>query len=411
MSVTARPRIGRFSLLTYLWGKDDYRVLLLLMVITSVGFSSAAPLIALYLVNDLGASLPVAGLYFTCQALAGFLLSILAGRRSDRWQTRVPFLRGVAIWVAIGWLLLTLAPNPWLAIVAGTLFLSSGGVLTGQAFAMLHDAMTRDGEAQPQLVNTFVRTAWSFGWVFGPLVGSVLATQAGIRAALIIPACLYLLCLVPLRGVSIPVPAGTREQSAGGRERGRNMPLLAFAVVCALAIGAQSLKNTYLAIDVTEHLKSSMGSYGTIVAMSPAMELIALPVCGLLAQKIPIGRMVVAGMIVSGAEHLTLASSTMLWQLYVTQAMDAWVVAVVMGIGLSYAQQLNPTAPGAVSGVFFSAFSVAYVLGPLIGSGGVPLLGIPHLFFISAALSFTALAIMLRIERVAHLARQRSRIT
>jgi MFS family permease len=101
----------------------------------------------------------------------------------------------------------------------------------------------------------------------------------------------------------------------------------------------------------------------------------------------------------SRAHHSLLASSTALWQLYLTQALDAWVVAVVMGLGLAYAQHLSPDRAGLASGTFGSSYGVAIVVGNLIGSASVPLLGVPHVFVIPTALCVVSLLTFLGIER------------
>jgi len=90
-----------------------------------------------------------------------------------------------------------------------------------------------------------------------------------------------------------------------------------------------------------------------------------------------------------------------------TQAMDAWVVAVVMGLGLTYAQQLSPPRPGLVSGTFGSSYGVAIVVGNLVGSASVPLMGVPHVFFVPTALCALSLTTFLGIERASRRQLQR----
>src|SRR5262249_15038003 len=154
------------------------------------------------------------------------------------------------LWLGAGWLVLALSHSWWPALIAGAVFLSAGGVLMGQVFAALHDVMTRDKETQPELINTTVRTGWSFGWVFGPLLGSALATQAGIRASFAVATCLYLACLVPLRWFQVDILPP--DKHAGAHDGGRHSPilLLAFTALCALVVSGQSIKNSYLPIDV-----------------------------------------------------------------------------------------------------------------------------------------------------------------
>ncbi len=304
-----------------------------------------------------------------------------------------------------GWLVLALSPVPWLALCAGALFLSLGGALMGQLYAALHDAMTREGEPQPQRVNTTIRTAWSFGFVFGPLLGSALATVAGIRAAFIAAAALYLLCLVPLRGLTIAVPA-PREGASGDSAHGTagRVPrlLLAFTALCALALCGQTFRNTYLPLHVTADLGASMATVGILMAVSPVVELVTLPLAGMLADWVGLGRLIGTGLAIAAVEYVVVAVSTATWQLYVTQAMDACVVAVVLGLGLTYAQRLSPERPGLASSLLFSAFNLSGIVGGLMGSAAVPVLGVPHVFLLPALLCALCGIAFVGIERAAH---------
>jgi len=400
-----RPRAQpRFALLTRVWRTEEYRTFLLLMALMSLATSSGIPLIALYLVKDVGVGLSTAGLFFTGAALPGLFLGVLIGRRSDHWRSRLPFIRGATAWVGVGWLVLALSPLPWLTLSVGAVFLSLGGALMGQIYATLHDVMTRHGEVQPQLINTTIRTGWSFGFVFGPLAGSALATVANVRAAFIAAGCLYLLCLVLLRGLAIAVPPHIPAPTAVAvpAETGRRPTLLlAFTALCALVLSGQTIRNTYLPIHVTAHLGGSLVTFGTIMAISPVVELVAMPLAGVFAERVGLGRLIAGGMAIAAIEYACVASSTALWQLYATQALDACVVAVVLGLGMTYAQRLNPERPGAASSIFFSAFNVSGIVGGLIGSAAVPLLGVPRVFLLPAVLCAASWAAFLGIERAA----------
>lgn len=387
------------SSLAVVGGRREYRAFLLVMVLTALGTSASAPLISLYLTTQLHVTLPLVGLFFASQALPGFALGLLLGRWSDRWRSRLPAIRGAAVWVGMGWLVFAISPWRWLTFAIGPLFLSASGVIMGQVFAALHDVMARDAEPHPSLINTTIRTGWSFGFVFGPLLGSGLAALVGFRAAFVATACLYLLCLVPMRGLRVAVHSSRVRADGTERESHAQWPLYLFTALCTLVLCGTAIKNTYLPLDVTTHLGGSVRLYGTIVAVSPVVELVVMPLCGLLALRMPLGRLIAGGLVVAMVEYLLLAASTALWQLYATQAMDACVVAVVIGLGLTYAQQLSPERAGLVSGIFGSSYGVATVVGNLIGSASVPLLGIPHVFAIPAALCAVSLLTFLSIER------------
>jgi SET family sugar efflux transporter-like MFS transporter len=391
----------RLAILTVVWDKREYRAFLLIMVFLSLATSSTLPLVTLYLVDRLHVALSLVGVYFIGEALLGLILGLVVGRWSDRWPSRVPAMRLAATWVAIGWLVFALSPYVWLSLSVGVVFVSAGAITMGQAFAALHDVMVRDGERRPGLVNATIRTAFSLGFVLGPLLGSQLAALVSFRAAFVVAGCLNLLCLVPLSRLAIPVSTGTeRERSRQGQGQGNSL-LYIFVGVCTLVLIGTALRITYLPIDVTQHLGGSIRQYGTVMAISPLAELITLPAAGLLALRFRTGRLFSLGLAVATIEYLILSFNTALWQVYLSQAMDALVVAAVLGLGLTYAQQLSPDRAGLASSMFGSAFGIATLVGNLLGGVSIPILGVPHLFFIPLATSCLALAGFIGLEHTA----------
>ena len=391
----------RLAVLTIVWHKREYRAVLLIMVFLSLATSSTQPLITLYLVGRLHVALSLVGLYYVGEALLGLILGVVVGRWSDRWPSHVPAMRLTAIWVAIGWLVFALSPFAWLSLVVGAVFVSAGAITMGQAFAALHDVMVRDAERRPGVVNATIRTAFSLGFVLGPLLGSELAALVNFRAAFVVAGCLNLLCLVPLSGVAVPVATDMEREPARQGHAPNIVLLYVFVGVCTLVLIGTTLRITYLPIDVTEHLGGSIRQYGTVMAIAALAELVTLPAAGLLAMRFRIGHLFSLGLAVATIEYLILSVNTALWQVYVTQAMNALVVAAVFGLGLTYAQHLSPGRAGLVSSTFGSAFGLATLVGNAIGGVGIPLLGVPHLFFIPLVTSCLALATFIGLDRIA----------
>jgi SET family sugar efflux transporter-like MFS transporter len=391
----------RLAVLTIVWHKREYRAFLLIMVFLSLATSSTLPLVTLYLVDSLHVALSLVSVYFIGEALLGLILGLVVGRWSDRWHSRLPAMRLAATWVAIGWLVFALSPYVWLSLSVGVVFISAGAITMGQAFAALHDVMVRDAERRPGVVNATIRTAFSLGFVLGPLIGSQLATLVSFRAAFVVAGCLNLLCLIPLSGLAVPVSAGTERAPSRQGHTQNTVLLYVFVGLCTLVLIGTALRITYLPIDVTKHLGGSIRQYGTVMAISPLAELITIPAAGLLALRFRIGHLFSLGLAVATVEYLILSFSTALWQVYMTQTMDALVVAAVLGLGLTYAQQLSPGRAGLASSTYGSAFGIATLLGNFIGGVSIPILGVPHLFFIPFATSCLALATFIALDHAA----------
>lgn len=390
---------GRLDHFSIVWHKREYRTFFLIMVLLSLAMSSTLPLVTLYLVDNLHAALSQTGIFFVGEASLSLILGLLVGRLSDRWTSRLPAMRAAAIWVAIGWVVFALSPYLWLSLAVGAIFLGASAIVMGQAFAALHDAMVWDSEPHPGLINTTVRTGFSLGFVVGPVLGSQVAALLSFRVAFLATACLNLLCLLPLHGLDVRVSSAVPRERKESNQAQSNVRLYVFVGLCMLVLTGTALKITYLPIDVTRHLGGSIGVYGTVMAVSAIAELITMPGTGLLAIRFTIGRIISLGLIVAIIEYVILSFNTALWQVYLIQLLDAVVIAVVSGLGLTYAQQLSPRRAGLASSVFGSAFGIATLMGNVIGSFTVAFFGIPHIFLIPLVLNCVALAAFIALDR------------
>lgn len=379
------------------WRKREYRAFLAIMILLSLAISSTLPLITLYLVDHLHVALALAGLFFVFEAILGLGIGLAVGRRSDRWRSRIPAMRLAATWVGIGWVVFALSPFIWLSLSVGAVFLSATAVVMGQAFAALHDVMVRDEEQNPGLVNTAVRTGFSLGFAIGPLVGSQIASLASFRLAFLVAAGLNFLCLIPLWGLDVTISSGADDTSSVA-ERRSNRLLYIFVGLCTLVLMGTALRITYLPIDVTKHLGGSLRQYGTVMAVSPLAELVTLPVAGLLALRFRVGHLFAVGLVIASVEYLILSFNDAMWQVYLTQGMDALVAAVLFGLGLTYAQRLAPGRAGAASSLFGSAFGLATLIGNVVGGLSISALGIPHLFLIPLVTSCFALVAFIALD-------------
>lgn len=194
MSVTSPPRTTALSLLAAV---PFYRGAAAALFLSGLGFSAAAPQIATFLVRELDASLTTAGLYYLTNLtapVAGYLI----GARSDRTGKRLGLFRLCAAIGGLGWVGIALSHQLWMPFVLSALALAVAGAATSQLFAALHDEL----EARPSPGNdgvvAIVRMALTAGWVVGPVLGTILAAQAGSRGMLLATAAATLAQILPL---------------------------------------------------------------------------------------------------------------------------------------------------------------------------------------------------------------------
>src|SRR6185437_12690995 len=111
-----------------------YRGATVAMFLSGLGFSAAAPQIASFLVNDLGASLSTAGLYYLT-ALTAPIAGYLVGARSDRTGKRLGLFRISAAIGFLGWAAIAFSTQLWMPFLISAVVLGFGGAATSQLFA------------------------------------------------------------------------------------------------------------------------------------------------------------------------------------------------------------------------------------------------------------------------------------
>jgi SET family sugar efflux transporter-like MFS transporter len=89
---------------------------------------------------------------------------------------------------------------------------------------------------------------------------------------------------------------------------------------------------------------------------------------GALTTRIPVRRLIFAGMICAIAYHAIAATATTVWMLAAAQVLQAMVIATVGALSISYVQDLMPAHPGRATTMVTNTFPIGQILAaPLFG--------------------------------------------
>ncbi|MDQ7906056.1 MFS transporter [Phytohabitans sp. ZYX-F-186] len=182
-----------------------YRGATIAVFLGAVGFSAAAPQIASFLVNDLGASLRAAGLFYLT-SLTAPVAGYVVGRRSDRTGRRLGLFRLCAVLGFVGWIGIAYSTQLWMPYLISAVIGAFGGAATSQLFAAIHDQLKAHPNPNNDGVVAVVRMALTGGWVIGPVAGAFLAAHTSPRTMLVATAFCTLAQIIPL---------GTRRSAPG----------------------------------------------------------------------------------------------------------------------------------------------------------------------------------------------------
>jgi SET family sugar efflux transporter-like MFS transporter len=381
-----------------------YRASTLALFLSGLGISAAAPLIASFLVTDLGASLPVAGLYYLANLTAP-VAGYFVGARSDRTGKRLGLFRICAIVGFAGWIGFAFSTELWMPFVISFVALGFAGAATSQLFAAIHDELTAHPTTANDGVVAIVRMALTGGWVIGPVLGSILATYAGFRAMFLVVAVATLAQIIPfgrLRGTPRPsVPDHSTPPTNAPTFRAM-LPLLAFTALYVCVYAGESVKYAYLPLYMNEQLHLAPALRGAIIGIQPLVELALMPLAVIVGRRIGMTRLMAFAAACGVAANICFATTGTPAGLFAGQILMGAVWGVFAALGIIVAQRLLPTAVATASAIFLSSTAISSAIGGLAGGLGVAAIGLPLVFIIPAALAAIAvigLVAMTRIEK------------
>lgn len=382
-----------------------YRASTLALFLSGLGISAAAPLIASFLVTELGASLTVAGLYYLTNLTAP-IAGYLVGARSDRTGRRLGLFRICAIAGFVGWLGISFATELWMPFAISFIMLGFAGAATAQLFAAIHDELTAHPTPSDDGVVAIVRMALTAGWVIGPVLGAFLAAYAGFRPMFIVVAIATFAQIIPLGRLS----DGTKAPAAGESQTSAPpkapnlramLPLLAFTALYICVYAGESVKYAYLPLYMNEQLRLAPALSGAIIGIQPLVELALIPVAVLVSRRIGMTRLMAFAAACGVVANICFATTGTPVGLFAGQILMGAVWGVFAALGIIVAQRLLPSAVATASAIFLSSTAISSALGGLAGGLGAAVIGLPLVFIIPAVFAGIAtvgLIIMARLE-------------
>jgi SET family sugar efflux transporter-like MFS transporter len=370
-----------------------YRGSTLALFLAGVGSSAAAPQIVLYLVRELGASLPVAGLYYLT-SLAGPLAGYLVGRYSDRTGNRLNLFRLCALAGFVGWAAMALSGALWIPFVVGAVVLSFSSATFSQLFAAVHDEQVATPGSKNDSVVAIIRMANTAGWIVGPVIGAWVAATYGLRPMIWLTAVCFLAQIVALGRLRDRGQTHTSGDEARPATRAATftemLPLLAFTGLFVLVYAGESIKFGFLLIYMEEQLRIDPALRGAVIGIQPLIELAIMPFSVVLGRRIGILWLMCIGAALGLGANLCFALWGSVAGMFAGQILMGGVWGFFMVLGIIVAQRLLPHAVATASAIFMSSTALSSALGGVAGGLGVAVLGLPQVFLIPAACSLLA---------------------
>ncbi|ONI86781.1 MFS transporter [Saccharothrix sp. ALI-22-I] len=367
-------------------------------LLTGVGYALASPFMSLFLIKEVQAGPVAVGAFLLVSALVSMLVSTLIGRFSDSRAIRRTLLAVAGVAGALAWVLLAVLRDYWLLMVVAVTLSAVASSQMPQMFAYARQLLERSGSAKAPLVMSGLRMTMSIAWVGGPPLGALLIVGGGFTGLFAASAAVYVLAVV-VTLVWLPElgPSATPSHEVR-RESGLRREVVLAASAFVLLQGATAVGVAAMPLFITENLGGTAGDAGLVLGLCAALEIPLMLGFGALAIRFNHRVLVLAGGAVALAYYAIMLATQATWQVMAAQVLHAVVISAVMGVGISYFQDLAPDRPGYASTLYTNtAKTSAMLAGPLLGLAQH--LGYRTAYGMGLVMSVLGLALLLAARR------------
>ncbi|MEQ4530708.1 MAG: MFS transporter, partial [Mixta sp.] len=161
-----------------------------------VGIAGAlqAPTLSLFLSHEVGVRPFWVGLFYTVNAIAGIVVSLLLAKRSDNRGDRRKLILFCCAMALANALLFAFNRHYLTLITLGVLLSSLASVSMPQIFALAREYADRSAR-EVVMFSSVMRAQLSLAWVIGPPLAFALALNYGFTVMYVVAAFLFLICL------------------------------------------------------------------------------------------------------------------------------------------------------------------------------------------------------------------------
>jgi MFS transporter, SET family, sugar efflux transporter len=388
-----------FKRLTALFSIPSYGLLFLCMLLQGMGISLSAPFLSIYFTEQLGVSVGLFGVFLATTLIAGIWISTLIGRRSDLGLNRRNIYLVSTLCNALAYSGYLLIGDFTILFIYMIVFTALGAPGMPQLFAIAREAVNKSDFTDTAFANSTLRSAFSLGFITGPLIGTLLIAAVGFKG--IFSGTIGVFLLVALL-ISLFLKSNTEVKSSTAEVKvksfrlGQNRNVLLPFLIMILMYVAHWTSSINTALFITNNLGGTTSDVGLVSSICAALEIPFMIMLGLLSAKYSNRILMMCGAIFGGAYYLVVITSGVMWQMLAAQILLAFFVAVISAIGISYIQDLLPNMPGYASTLYSNSSTIGRLIGSLVGGLLASVVGYRYSFvlcFILVIISTIMLAV------------------
>lgn len=379
----------------------NYKLFVVNMMLLGMGISITVPYLVLFATNDLGMTSTQYGLLLALAAISQFIMNTIVARFSDTHNiNRKVIIITALLMGAVSFSIYFYIHEVWIFIVMYAVFQGFFAPAMPQMYASARESINVSASRdRAKFANAVLRSMFSFGFLFGPLIGALLLGVNGYAGLFTGTVTIILFTLMlqvfffkDIKTKQTTTDVNHIEAKAPNMLHNKALfvPFLAFIL---LHIG-QWMYTLNMPLFVTKYLNEAEGYVGGLASLCAGLEVPFMVVLGILSAKLTTRVLLMLGGLFGGLFYFSIGVFENLVMMFVGQVFLAIFLAILLGLGISYFQDILPDFPGYASTLFANAMVIGQLCGNLLGGIMSHWVGLGNVFFVSATAIFLGMILI-----------------
>ncbi|ANQ63557.1 sugar efflux transporter [Staphylococcus equorum] len=379
----------------------NYKLFVVNMMLLGMGISITVPYLILFATNDLGMTSTQYGLLLALAAISQFIMNTIVARFSDTHNiNRKVIIITALLMGAVSFSIYFYIHEVWIFIVMYAVFQGFFAPAMPQMYASARESINvSTSRDRAKFANAVLRSMFSFGFLFGPLIGALLLGVNGYAGLFTGTVTIILFTLMlqvfffkDIKTKQTTTDVNHIEAKAPNMLHNKALfvPFLAFIL---LHIG-QWMYTLNMPLFVTKYLNEAEGYVGGLASLCAGLEVPFMVVLGILSAKFTTRVLLMLGGLFGGLFYFSIGVFESLVMMFVGQVFLAVFLAILLGLGISYFQDILPDFPGYASTLFANAMVIGQLCGNLLGGIMSHWVGLGNVFFVSATAIFLGMILI-----------------
>ncbi|EGQ3945761.1 MFS transporter [Staphylococcus pseudintermedius] len=369
----------------------NYKLFIVNMMLIGMGIAITVPFFVLFATNQLGMTTNQFGLLLALAAITQFTMNSIVARFSDTHAINRKVIIIVGLFMgAISFTLPFFVHSVVLFIILYAIFQGLFAPAMPQLYASARESINQStSSSRAVFANSVLRSMFSFGFLFGPLVGNILNQSwgysglfGGTVAIILTTLLLQVFFFKDIKAKKPVRDSIMTEQDAPSMLKHRYLivPFIAFVL---LHIG-QWMYTLNMPLFVTQYLHEEEKYVGHLASLCAGLEVPFMIILGMVVSKVETRTLLAIAAVCGSLFFGSIGIFESIHMMLVGQVLLAAFLAVLLGIGISYFQDVLPQYPGYASTLFANAMVIGQLLGNLLGGAMSQWVGLGNVFYVSA---------------------------